>query len=101
MAAGASPVGVTFHMAFDALDEAAQDESVGVLAGLGVDRILIHGGPAGSPIERNIPRLRELVSLAEEGISILPGGGVTWENAEAVAAATGVREVHGTRVVRL
>ena len=46
-------------------------------------------------------RLRELAEYARGRVGILPGGGVTWENAEEVAAAVGVREVHGTRIVRL
>ena len=33
--------------------------------------------------------------------SILPGAGITWENAEDIAQAVGVPEVHGTRIVRL
>ena len=34
-------------------------------------------------------------------IIILPGGGITWENAEEVAAALGVSEVHGTKIVKV
>ncbi|MDO4429206.1 MAG: copper homeostasis protein CutC [Atopobiaceae bacterium] len=34
-------------------------------------------------------------------ITILPGGGITWENAERIAAELGVGEVHGTKIVRL
>jgi copper homeostasis protein len=31
----------------------------------------------------------------------MPGGGVTWRNAEDIGSELGVREVHGTRIVRL
>ena len=49
----------------------------------------------------NTARLRELADYAAGRITVLPGGGVTWENAAEVAGAVGVSEVHGTRIVRL
>lgn len=101
LAAGADPVAVTFHMAFDELDEPRQLEAIDVLADLGVERILTHGGPAGTPIMGNIDHLRRLVGYAAGRIRILPGGGITWENAKAVADALGVDEVHGTKIVKL
>ena len=96
-----APVQVTFHMAFDELGIEEQLRAIDVLASLGVERILTHGGPAGTPIMDNVARLRELVAHAGKRLTILPGGGITWENAEQVAMALGVREVHGTRIVRL
>ncbi len=95
------PVQVTFHMAFDALGKAVQLETLDELASLGVERVLTHGGPAGTPIAQNVARLRELVAYANGRIAILPGGGLTWQNAREVAALVGVREVHGTQIVRL
>lgn len=92
---------VTFHMAFDEISVDCQAEMLDLLAELGVDRVLTHGGAAGTPIARNLERLRELAEYACGRVGILPGGGVTWENAEEVAAAVDVREVHGTRIVRL
>lgn len=94
-------VAVTFHMAFDALAPEDQLEAIDWLAGLGVERILTHGGAAGTPIAGNLDRLRSFVERAAGRIIILPGGGITWENAEDVASALGVREVHGTKIVRL
>lgn len=92
---------VTFHMAFDEISADAQPAALNLLAGLGVDRVLTHGGAAGTPIAGNLERLRRLVDYAAGRLGILPGGGVTWENAEEVADAVGVREVHGTRIVKL
>ena len=92
---------VTFHMAFDELAADAQPAALDLLARLGVDRVLTHGGAAGTPIADNLERLRELAEYACGRVGILPGGGVTWENAEEVAAAVGVGEVHGTRIVGL
>lgn len=99
--ADVAPVAVTFHMAFDALAEARQLEAIDFLSGLGVERILTHGGAAGTPIADNLPHLARLVAHAAGRITILPGGGITYENAEAVAEALGLHEVHGTRVVRI
>lgn len=92
---------VTFHMAFDDIAADAQPAALDLLAELGVDRVLTHGGAAGTPIAGNLERLRRLVDHVAGRLGILPGGGVTWENAEEVANAVGVREVHGTRIVKL
>lgn len=95
------PVEVTFHMAFDEIVPSEQLAAIDWLAGSGVTRVLTHGGPAGTAISDNVARLREFVLHAAGRITILPGAGITWENAEAVAGAVGVSEVHGTRIVRL
>ena len=96
-----APVAATFHMAFDELAEKNQFAAIDFLAGLGVERILTHGGPAGTPIADNFDHLRRLIDHAAGRITILPGGGITYENAEAVAEALGVHEVHGTKIVKL
>ena len=92
---------VTFHMAFDALAPVDQLAAIDWLAEQGVDRILTHGGAAGTPIADNLDRLRAYVERAAGRIIILPGGGITWRNAEDVAAALGVSEVHGTKIVNV
>lgn len=94
-------VAVTFHMAFDALAPKDQLAAIDWLAEQGVERILTHGGAAGTPIADNLDRLRTYVERAAGRIIILPGGGITWENAEDVAAALGVSEVHGTKIVNV
>lgn len=95
------PLQVTFHMAFDEILPAEQLGAIDWLAAHGVTRILTHGGPAGTPIEENLPRLRAYVERAAGRIGILPGGGVTWQNCEELARALGVSEVHGTKIVEL
>lgn len=97
----ADGVDVTFHMAFDALPADEQLGAIDWLAGQGVSRILTHGGPAGTPIEDNLGRLRAYVDRAAGRVTILPGGGITWENAERIASELGVCEVHGTKIVRI
>lgn len=94
-------VDVTFHMAFDELDEQRQLAAIDTLAELGVSRILTHGGAAGTPIEDHLDRLRTLIEHAAGRIIILPGGGISYANAETVAEALGVHEVHGTKIVKL
>lgn len=92
---------MTFHMAFDALAPADQPAAIDALVEMGFTRILTHGGAAGTPIEDNLDHLHELVAHAAGRIIILPGGGVTHCNAAGVAAALGVGEVHGTKIVEL
>ena len=57
-----------------------------------------HGCPS-TPRDRSGARKEN--ERAAGRIIILPGGGITWENAEDVAAALGVHEVHGTKIVRV
>lgn len=90
---------VTFHMAFDELSWPRQQEALDVLASLGVERVLTHGGPLGTPIEENYVHLARIIDYAANRIAVMPGGGISFENAGAVASALGVHEVHGTRVV--
>ncbi|MGM9904078.1 copper homeostasis protein CutC [Enterococcus sp. 10A9_DIV0425] len=92
---------ITFHMAFDSIPEERQFEAIDWLAEHGVDRILTHGGPAGTPIEENYDHLKKLVSYAKDRLIILPGGMVNYKNAEDVAKELGVNEVHGTKIVPL
>lgn len=92
---------MTFHMAFDELSPSEQLLAIDTLSDLGFSRILTHGGPAGTPIEDNLGRLRELMDAAGDRLIILPGAGITHANAEAVAGALGAHEVHGTKVVEL
>lgn len=90
---------ITFHMAFDELSPEVQFEAIDWLAEQGVNRILTHGGKAGTPITENLEHLKELIAYAGDRILILPGGGITAENMEAITAALGVHEAHGTKIV--
>lgn len=94
-------LGVTFHMAFDELAPAEQLEAIDVLADLSVDHILTHGGAAGTPIEDNFDQLRACIERAAGRLVILPGGGITYQNAARVAEALGIDELHGTKIVKL
>ena len=85
---------VTFHKAFDETPDLVV--SYGILAGLGVERILSSGGRVSA--EEGVVALAELVRLsmspAEAGPRMLVGGGVRPHNVQRVLAATGASEVH-------
>lgn len=90
----------TFHMAFDEIVSSQQPAALSTLARLGFSRVLTHGGALSQPIEQCMARLRELAYVARAcGIGLMPGGGITWHNADQVCAELGVSEVHGTRIV--
>lgn len=101
IATGGPPLELTFHMAFDELDLRRQLEALDLLASLGVERVLSHGGPLSTPIADNLERLERLIGHAAGRIAIMPGGGVTWQNAQEIADALGVSQVHGSRIVNL
>ncbi|MGY3778872.1 copper homeostasis protein CutC [Isobaculum melis] len=97
--AAAENLEITFHMAFDAIPENKQLAAIDWLAQQGVHRILTHGGPTGSAIEENFERLKKTIQYAGNRLIILPGGGITNENAPAIAEALQVKELHGTKIL--
>jgi copper homeostasis protein len=101
LAYAARELDLTFHMAFDEIDPPSQADALRRLASLGFSRVLAHGGPLSQPIDECLPRLRHLAHAAEGRIVVMPGGGVTWENAGRICARLGVAEAHGTRIVRM
>lgn len=92
---------ITFHMAFDSIPAARQFEAIDWLAEHGVDRILTHGGAAGTNILDNLPRLKELTNYAASRLLILPGAGITYENIDQIVTELGAKEAHGTKIVNL
>ena len=56
---------------------------------------------AGTPIEDNLEHLSRLIECAGDRLTILPGGGISTANRDTVAAALGVSELHGTKIVPL
>lgn len=86
----ARPMATTFHRAFDVCRE--PDAALEQLIGLGVERVLT-SGQAATAIE-GASTIARLVERAAGRIRILAGGGVNEENAAALVAATGVREIH-------
>ena len=83
---------ITFHRAFDCCKD--PEEALEQIIALGCNRILTSG--QAPDIHTGIPMLARLHSLAAGRLTILPGGGLTPENAATVLSMTGCRELHGS-----
>lgn len=90
---------IVMHMAFDELANSQQKNALEWLAKNGVKRVLTHGGSLQTPIEANVPHLKELVKWADQRIEILPGGGIRVQNRAEIARLVGVNQLHGTKIV--
>ncbi|MGX7024079.1 copper homeostasis protein CutC [Vagococcus hydrophili] len=90
---------VTFHMAFDAMSRDNQFLAIDWLSERKVDRILTHGGMSGTPIEQNLEYISDLISYANNRITILPGGGINHKNVDSIVNFLQVKEIHGTQIV--
>lgn len=89
----------TFHMAFDEIPPQHQAEAIDWLSEAGFSRILTHGGKMEEPIETHLERLKELIEYAKERVVIMPGGGITDENAVMIQETLGITEIHGTKIL--
>lgn len=97
--AASSGMQIVFHMAFDALAEDNKKAAIDWLVDHDVDRILTHGGPLTTPIDQTLDNIKKYIDYADGRITILPGGGVNYQNCDAIAEKLGVKEVHGTKVI--
>ena len=52
-------------------------------------------------IDETIDHLQEIVAMAPDKLIIMPGGGVTYQNAANVVEKLGVKEVHGSKIIAL
>jgi len=95
--AAAGPLSLTFHRAFDAVED--PNASLEELVRFGVDRILTSGG-APDAFQGRL-RLKELVERARGRIVVMAGGGVRASNAAAILRDAGVEELHGSVPFRL
>ena len=87
-ACGDAPV--SFHKAFDSVPD--MPSALGLLADLGVTRVLTSGGPG--PALDHLPVLADLVRRGGDAVRIAVGGGVRPANAARIVAETGAPEVH-------
>ncbi len=85
---------ITFHRAFDRCSNPQQ--ALEDIISLGCNRLLTSGLQDTAPQGQAL--IAELVRQAAGRIIIMPGSGVTPENINSLAAATGAREFHGTRL---
>ena len=86
----ARPLSTTFHRAFDMCIDI--DKALELLVATGVDRILTSG--SASRAEDGAATIAHLVSVAQNRITIMAGGGIRENNVARVIAATGIRELH-------
>ncbi len=85
----------TFHRAID--ETADIFKSLQAIMGIGgIDRILTSGGASDAYSGRMV--IAEMVRTSYGRLSIMAGCGVTAANATAIAAATGIHEIHGSRL---
>ncbi|WP_138204127.1 copper homeostasis protein CutC [Haloimpatiens lingqiaonensis] len=91
----AKPMCVTFHMAFDEIED--KFSAIDQLVSLKVDRILTKGGQVNALAGKE--QLKALVQYANGRITIMPGKGVTKENRQYILDYTGATEIHGSKVV--
>ena len=88
----AKGMSITFHRAFDECRNPS--EALEQIISLGCDRLLTSGhAPC---VSEGLELLKGMVIQAGERIIILPGCGVTPENASVIMEATGTREIHGS-----
>ena len=85
-------MGVTFHRAFDRSNDLFQ--ALEHIIDLDCERILTSGGYPTAIEGADV--LRQLIEQAGDRITIMPGAGVTPENAETLIRTTGLKEIHGT-----
>ncbi|MDR0680653.1 MAG: copper homeostasis protein CutC [Dysgonamonadaceae bacterium] len=85
-------MGVTFHRAFDRSNDLFQ--AMEDVIALGCDRILTSGGYATAIEGADV--IRQLIEKAAGRIVIMPGSGITPDNAGELIRTTGLKEMHGT-----
>lgn len=83
---------LVFHRAFDLVSD--MSTGLAVLASTGVDRVLTSGG--GRTALEGLGRIGELVRRSGGRPLVMPGGGVTPENAVRIVLGSGCREIHGS-----
>ncbi|MGE5395705.1 MAG: copper homeostasis protein CutC [Candidatus Saccharibacteria bacterium] len=92
----AFPMQVTFHKAIDSTTNLLS--SLDLLKGMkGITRVLTSGGMDTAWNGRHV--LKQMNQMAGKQISIIAAGKVTPANFMDIAAYTGVRELHGRRIV--
>ena len=95
MVEAAKPMKITFHMAFDSIDD--KKSAIDYLVELGGDRILTKGGKENA-IE-GMKCLKELVEYSNGKILIMPGKGINKENRDMILEYTKAIEIHGSKIL--
>ncbi|PKF50890.1 copper homeostasis protein CutC [Enterovibrio nigricans] len=90
MIKAAGDLGITFHRAIDHC--ATPFDALEFLMANGVERILTSG--LAKNAEMGIDMLKEMVTFTHNRLSIMPGAGVSPDNAKRIIDATGAHEIH-------
>ncbi|WP_281544998.1 copper homeostasis protein CutC [Grimontia sp. SpTr1] len=90
MIKAASGMGITFHRAIDHCS--APFDALEFLMAHKVERILTSG--LAKRAEDGIEMLKEMADFTQGRLSIMPGAGVSPDNAKRIVDATGVTEIH-------
>lgn len=92
---------ITFHMAFDEMDLLEQKKAIKWFSEHGIYRVLMHGGSLKENILDTLPRIAKIMAYAKEyNVTIMPGGGITYQNLEKIEKKVELEEVHGTKIVK-
>lgn len=91
----AEGLSITYHMAFNQIED--KKSAIDKLVELGVHRILTKGGTTNAM--DNVDELKKLVDYANNRLVILAGGGITQDNYVDIVDKSGVKEVHGRKIV--
>ncbi|WP_407332333.1 copper homeostasis protein CutC [Enterovibrio sp. 27052020O] len=86
----ASGMGITFHRAIDHCS--APFEALEFLMTHGVERVLTSG--LAKRADEGINTLKDMVRLTQGRLSIMPGAGVSPDNAKRIITETGANEIH-------
>lgn len=90
--AAAQGMNTTFHRAFDCARD--PERALEDVIALGFGRLLTSGQAADAL--SGAPLIRKLVGQSQKRVVVMAGAGITPENIAAVAAATGVSELHAS-----
>lgn len=88
----AGPLPVTFHRAFDQVDDPLR--SLQILINLGFKRILTSGQRGTA--EEGLKLIRRLVEEARDEIVVMPGSGIAKENISRIKRESGAKEFHAS-----
>lgn len=93
----ALPMSTTFHRAFDLTPDPLK--ALDDLLHLKIDRLLTSGQQKTALLGANL--IRELILMAKEKLTIMPGGGINPGNIRDIAKITGAKEFHSSALIKI
>ncbi|OEF93486.1 copper homeostasis protein CutC [Vibrio splendidus] len=95
----AKGITAVFHMAFDEIPRDEHKNTLDWLANNGISAVLTHGGKITDPID--LDYIKETIEMSNGRMTIIPGGGINYMNAEPIAKTLEISEIHGSQIVKL